>query len=63
MLFGLFIVFQFLCFVCGIYLFGGFVGWLINKYNEHKLNQGIESFSSSFMTDEEIEEWMKSLRK
>ena len=57
--------FGFMGFVCGLFLLGSLVGWLFEKYEEYKQDKERKecSFSCHVMTDEEVAEWFKSLRK
>lgn len=60
-----FILIMFTGLMCGLFLLGGLIDWSIEKFKEYKSNREYKgcTFSSSFMTDEEVAEWMKSLRK
>ena len=63
MLFNLFIVLLYIAIISLFMLAGAFLYWLIEKYKEYRLKQGIESFSCEVMTKEETAKWIESLRK
>ena len=63
MLFNLFIVLIYVTIISAFMLVGALISYMIDKYKEYKLHQGIESFSCEVMTKEETSKWFESLRR